>query len=434
MATAWWRGHPLVFDALVAVALAALTVSSLWLMDTRVEGVEFREPDALAVALVLATCAPLTWRRRAPVVVFAVVTVTSVLLEALTYAQAFGGVPVLIAVYTCATLRSTRASAAVLAGSMVAFGAVIYGGPYPFGVIDAVATSGVFIGAWAVGRTVRIRRAYTADLEERARQLENAREADTRAAIAEERSRIARELHDVVAHHVSVMTVQAAAAQRTIERNPEAAREAMAAVETTGRAALIEMRSIVGVLREGDVSGPGTLEPQPGVGDVSTLVEQLTEAGLPVSVEREGIVRPLPAGIDLAAFRIVQEGLTNVLKHAGSAKAALCLRYGAREITIRITDDGRGAAARLDRGAGAGVDRGAADMPDSGPGLGHGLIGMRERVALYGGELRAGPRPGGGWEVEARLPISTESGGVTSASPAGPADPAAVESIGGVPA
>jgi signal transduction histidine kinase len=196
-----------------------------------------------------------------------------------------------------------------------------------------------------------------------------------------------------VAHHVSVMTVQAGAARRILDKDPERTREALSTIEEVGRTALSEMRRIVGVLRtERDAEPSGReLAPQPGVHDIGGLVDQVRETGLSVQLWIEGELRPLSPGVDLAAFRLVQEALTNTLKHAGpQARAWVRLNYGDRQLTVDIEDDGRGVAAALG---------------DNGDRPGHGLVGMYERVALYGGELRIGPRKGGGFEVRARFPL-----------------------------
>jgi len=415
----WCRAHPLAVDAALAVAVVAVALPGLW-WGPNVDGVVPREPDFLAVVLVLASSLPLVWRRRAPVAVFTCTAPPSVALSALDYTSSAGGLSVLIMVYTVATRCRRRTALASLAASQVAFAVVIVTDAYPDDGFSVLVTACVFVGSHIVGRNVAIRRAYTAGLEERALRLEQAREADTRAALAEERGRIARELHDVVAHHVSVMTVQAAAASRTVERDPLQAREAMAAVEAIGRAALTEMRSIVGVLRDDSgPTGPGELLPQPGLADLDALIEQLAEAGQVVELERRGRVRPLPAGLDLAAFRVLQEALTNVFKHAGPTPAQVCLEYGQRELVVRVLDSGRGAAA------------GTPSEPDDGA-MGHGLLGMRERVGLYHGQFSAGPRAGGGWQMEARLPLegpmaaaaaSTSAPTPPSPLPASPAAP-----------
>ena len=210
--------------------------------------------------------------------------------------------------------------------------------------------------------------------------------AEARQAVAEERTRIARELHDVVAHSMSVVVVQASAAQRVMASDPDRAREALASIEVTGRDSLGEMRRILGALR-GDDDAP--LAPQPGLEQFAQLVRHCEEAGLPVEVELAGSPRELPAGIELATYRIVQEALTNAVKHAGPAHAVVRLDYGDDRLDIEVTDDGRGAAA---------------DTITSG---GQGLVGMRERVELFGGTFAAGPRTGGGYRVKARLPVET---------------------------
>jgi signal transduction histidine kinase len=219
----------------------------------------------------------------------------------------------------------------------------------------------------------------------RERQLqvaEREREVARREAVVEERARIARELHDVIAHHVSMMVVQAGAERRVLEPAQESTREVLTTIETVGRSALTEMRRLVGMLR-GDESG--ALLPQPGLTDVPLLVAQLRDAGQPVELRMEGERRPLPVGIELSAYRVVQEGLTNALKHAGPAPVCVRIRYGARSLELEITDDGVGDPAGLPSG-------------------GQGLVGIRERVALYGGELHAGRRPDGGFVLSVVLP------------------------------
>ncbi|GAA3721396.1 signal transduction histidine kinase [Spinactinospora alkalitolerans] len=252
---------------------------------------------------------------------------------------------------------------------------------------------GWLIGAWWIGRLVRMRAFHVAELRARAERLERARDAHARAVLAEERSRIARELHDVVAHHVSVMTVQATAGSRVIGRDPERARQALTDIEATGRQALSEMRRIVGVLR---TSGTEDAQrgPQPGLGDLTELVGQVRETGVAVTLRSEGCRVPLPPGLDLTLYRVVQESLTNVLKHAGErtrTEVRVCFEH--RAVRVEVEDDGAGPFA----------DARGGDEP------GHGLLGMRERIALFGGELEAGPRPAGGFSVRARVPL--ESGG-----------------------
>jgi signal transduction histidine kinase len=218
--------------------------------------------------------------------------------------------------------------------------------------------------------------------EERVELAERERELAAREAVVEERARIARELHDVIAHNVSMMVVQAGAERRVLDGANGSTHEVLQTIEQIGRGALTEMRRLVGMLR---ADGDDPLAPQPGLEDVATLVGQVREAGLPVELTVEGERRALPAGIELSAYRIVQEALTNALKHASDAHAQVSIRYGADSLELEILDDGRGGAAL---------------------GNGHGLVGMRERVALYGGRFDASRRPGGGFAVRAKLPIA----------------------------
>src|SRR5207248_3034774 len=219
--------------------------------------------------------------------------------------------------------------------------------------------------------------------EERAELAEREREVAAREAVVEERARIARELHDVVAHNVSMMVVQAGAERRVVDAANGSTREVLQTIEQIGRSALTEMRRLLGMLRS-DADDP--LAPQPGLDDLPTLVGQVREAGLPVELQVDGERRELPVGIELSAYRIVQEALTNALKHAGEAHATVRVRYGADSLELEIVDDGAGARAPVASG-------------------GHGLVGMRERVALYGGRLDAGRRPSGGFAVRVLLPI-----------------------------
>jgi signal transduction histidine kinase len=237
--------------------------------------------------------------------------------------------------------------------------------------------------AWVVGRELGRRRGDVAMLADRAARLEQEQATNARAAVQEERARIARELHDVVAHSVSVMVVQAQAGPR-LTTDPAQASSAFAAIEHSGREALVELRRMLGILRT-DSGRPDT-EPQPGLDSLPRLVEHVAEAGLSVRCVIDGEPQPLPPGVDLSAYRIVQEALTNTLKHARAETAEVTLRYRAAALEVEVVDDGRGGETRVG-------------------GSGHGLIGMRERASLHGGELAAGPRGEGGFAVRARLPL-----------------------------
>ncbi|MEU3407905.1 sensor histidine kinase [Streptomyces sp. NPDC006670] len=250
-----------------------------------------------------------------------------------------------------------------------------------------------FALAWVLGDSLRTRRAYYAQLVERNQRLEKEREAQAKVAVAAERARIARELHDVVAHNVSVMVVQADGAAYVMDVAPEQAKEALQTISGTGRQALAEMRRLLGVLRTGEPQESEDYVPQPDVEQIEVLVEQVRAAGLTVDFEVEGAPRKLPSGVELTAYRIVQEALTNTRKHGGpDARASVRLVYFDDGLGLLVEDDGRGAAHEL-------YEDGGAD------GAGHGLIGMRERVGMVGGTLDAGPRPGGGFRISALLPL-----------------------------
>jgi signal transduction histidine kinase len=405
---AWMRGHPLVVDSLLAVAVAVLGLSAIGVRHV---------PLAVALLFIVAMSAPVALRRRYPVGAFAAVVVVGGF-EVLALPRPFGSdLAVIVLLYTVAAYRPRRISglalAVCLAGSLVAivvWGAHAVHSAWSFAGVAAV-LAGPALLAWLLGDSMQWRRGYYRGLEERAARAERERDAQAQIAVAAERARIARELHDVVAHHVSVMVVQADGAAFALEASPERARQALTAISRTGRQALAEMRRLLGVLRSADDTG-GELEPQPGVEQLGGLLEQARASGLPVSFAVEGVPRPLPPGAALAAYRIVQESLTNARKHGGPAvTAAVALRFCEDQLVIKVTDDGRrraGAAAVAVvgglRGGGDGSAAGAA-----GDGQGHGLIGMRERVEVYGGTVAAGPCPGG-WRVTATLPLPAEPG------------------------
>jgi signal transduction histidine kinase len=242
-------------------------------------------------------------------------------------------------------------------------------------------------GAWVVGVIIRGRRLRTAELEQLTEELARQRDLQAEAAVAIERGRIARELHDVVAHNVSMMVVQAGAAERVLEGGQPDVRQALGAIAGTGRETIDEMRLLLGVLRGDDGLA---LAPQPGLGDLDQLVRNVADAGVRVDLRVEGEPAPLPPGVELSAYRIVQEALTNVIKHAGPASAEVIVRYDAAGVEVEVRDDGRAASAQTSGG--------------------NGLIGMRERVAMLGGELQAGARRGGGFAVLARLPMAGPAG------------------------
>jgi signal transduction histidine kinase len=376
----WPRGWPPPFDVLLALGLAALSLQ----LAATAPG----PPGAPAYMLALLHTLPLAVRRRFPYGVLATSVASGLVVAMIGLPPVFLGPAILVPVYTVAAYRERPGSLAALA--VVETGvAVVQLTPGGTGVATWLGNTLVLAAAWLLGHFVHDRRVYAAQLEQRTAQLEQARQELARRAVAEERLRIARELHDVVAHSMSVIAVQSGVGAHVAATQPEEARKALAAIETTSRSALNELRRLLGVLRE-EGEPQGSLAPVPGLAGLDALLAQMGEAGLAVKLRVEGARAPLPAGIDLSAYRIVQEALTNVLKHAGVARAQVVIGYGEKEISIEVTDDGRRAAPR------AAVDP---------LGTGHGLTGVRERVALLGGDFEAGQQPGGGFRVAARLPF-----------------------------
>jgi signal transduction histidine kinase len=370
-------------DVVVALGLAALSLVSV--VGGSAGGAT---PDSLTVVLLLLESVPLIFRRRYPLEVFlVVVTATIVQLSIVPVGQPLqGGLGVLVAFYTIGERLDRQVSIPLVAlvGTILA---VLF---LPRGdflaVLPSLAQTELILAvAWLVGDASRIRYLYTLALEEQARMLDQAREERTRLAIREERERIARELHDVVAHHASVVVVQAGGALRAFDSRPEEARAALEAIAATARQALTEMRRLVGILG-GEASG----DPLPRLDELDALVEQVGAAGLTVDLTIEGDPRPLDPGLELSAYRIIQEGLTNSLKHGGGGRTSVTLRFEPEALGITI-DDQHGRTS-------------AADVAVESAHEGRGLLGMRERVAMFGGTFDAAPTTTG-FRVVARLPI-----------------------------
>jgi signal transduction histidine kinase len=400
---------PWAIDGAIAAVLLALMVSQLALQRHVVPGQQVTTP--LAYALVVLIAAPLVTHRKWPLPSLAV-CLGALLLYAQGRYFAFPGLVVFAMVYGL-TLHGTRRMALVAliscAGAM-AWAVSLQRGPVGSYVTWVESELGITV-AWIAAESLRTRRVRWAELRDRAERLEREQEAEARRAVTEERLRIARELHDVVAHSMSVIAVQSAVGHHVMDTQPAEAKQALAAIESTSRSALTEMRRLLGVLRQ-DGEPAGSLVPAPGLADLAPLAAQVGEAGLRVWIHVEGERGPVPPGIDLSAYRIVQEALTNVIKHAGSATANVTVRYGAGSVQVEITDDGPGRA----RPGGPGEPASTEATGDVGVSTGHGIIGMRERVAVFGGEFAAGPRPDGGFRVFARLPVpeATELTEVTS--------------------
>jgi len=415
---AWLRRHPMLVDGALAVALLAIGLNVFTSFLSRAAGAG-DQAGPVVISLVLAVLVML--RRKYPRATFAIaVAIGFIQLTLGTQSSSNTGlsgafkpvsadVAIIVLLYTLAAHRPVRSSlyglAACLAGIVVAVirWPMTHGTESPQHMLVVALVIGVpTVSAWALGRSMAYRRAYYVWLEERARRAEAERDTRARIAVVAERARIARETHDVIAHHVSVIVVQADGAAYAFDHDQEGARRAIEAISRTGRQALTEMRRLLGVLRDGQESGG--LAPQPGLAELSELLAEAGLAGLPVSLTIEGRPRPLDGGRELAAYRIVQEALTNTRKHGGlGADAAVLVRYSDDGLLVRVTDTGHAPAATSGPGYG---NTGHGNTGHGDPG--HGITGMRERVRLYGGTLLAGPLPAGGYEVTATLPASSE--------------------------
>ncbi|MFJ4654628.1 sensor histidine kinase [Nocardia sp. NPDC088792] len=362
----WANPRPFLIDALLAATLTALTLVGMPMSDRM---------SAPAVVLAMLSTAPIVVRRYAPVACMLLISGAMVVYLLLGYGGDFPiyGIGLLVGMFSVARHRPTRIVAIVWVLTMAAV--ILAYLPTAAGlawsdVVNAVLQT---VAAWALGDAFR-RWAERAD--QRAEQ-----------ATAQERARIARELHDIVGHHMAVIALQAGVAEYVLDSDPKAARTALAAVADSGRQGLAEMRRMLEVLRT-DPDDTADYHPQPGLAQLSELADRIRAAGLPVELIRTGRARPLPPGADLCAYRVTQEALTNVLEHAGPATARVHLDYGENTLTMRV------------------IDNGSADGPPTKSTVPHGIAGMRERAELYGGVLTAGPRTGGGFAVELRLPTN----------------------------
>lgn len=379
------RRGPFGGDGLIAIAAAIACELELGLSH-HIQG-----PRAVNAISALFVTLPIAWRRRYPLIVAPLITATLVVQSALNGDLAQNSlVPILtipLALYALGALCSRREALIGFAASLA------------FGWITALIESegaGAFVfiaaligGPFLVGRIVNARSQLAWAMADKAIRLEREKERQAELAVAEERARIAREMHDVLAHNVSGMVIQAQAARRMIDRDPERAHEALASVEATGREALAEMRRLLGMMRPDDEKP--ALTPQPSIDELQALADRARQAGLDVEMNVEGDRRRVQSSVDLSVFRIVQEALTNTVKHAGPTHAEVVIRYGETDVEVDVNDDGDGLP----------------PAPKAGR-PGQGLVGMRERVAMLGGELRAGYRKEGGWGVHARLPLTPE--------------------------
>lgn len=376
------REYPAVVDAAVATALLAAALVSLTGDLDSAPGVRSAEP--VVYLLVALGIAPYYLRRRAPLAVLVVASVPVVTMIGLGYTPGVLGAGLFLACYTVAAWSSRRQlTVASLYTAMLLVGVAITW-PDHLRPVQLVENLVLFATAFALGDAVRTRREAAESTAEKAALIEQHQAELARQAVTDERLKIARELHDLVAHSLGVIAVQAGVGAHVIDTQPVEAKRALEAIVTTSREALGEIRGLLGVLRSAD--GEASYEPPAGLADLDALVERTSAAGVPVTVGVEGQPVPLPLGIDLAAYRVIQEALTNVLRHAGDARAHVRLSYRPEQLGIEVTDDGRGANPATS-------------------GSRQGLLGMRERVTVWGGSLDSGPRPDGGFRVSVRIPV-----------------------------
>lgn len=394
----------LLYDAALAVGLLVVVWAGMWVPDVLRQSGRRMPPGVaplfehqaatpwMAFVVVALCILPLALRRRYPAGVLVGVSAATVLYQLLNFPPSLAIAGALLALYTAASLIDRRRLAliavpcvAVIVGSAIpAWGNAMFWA-------DLIRNTALFAVAAAIGDATRNRRAYVDEVEQRAAEAERTREDEARRRVDDERLRIARELHDITAHSLSIVAVQSGVALHVLDTDPEAARSALTAIRETSRDSLQELRGMLGVLRSsGDVTAGAPLAPTPGLARLDDLARPLRDAGLRVEIVGLPLPAPLPAIVDASAYRIVQEALTNVLRHAGSASVTVQLDLIDDSLRLRVTDDGSGSPVRAEA-------------------EGHGIAGMRERALALGGTFAAGPRPGGGWSVGAVLPFASRS-------------------------
>jgi signal transduction histidine kinase len=383
--------NPRKLDRLMAAVLAVAAVFEVVVAD--------RQGPLLAnIAVALAYTVPLAWRRKHLFILVACVLGAALVMAVFLTPMQDLFIPLLVILivgYSCGAyqdgVRAWASVTAIAAGMVAVMSTMPDQAP-----ADYFFPTMFMVMAWLAGRAIHSRTRLTEALHEAAAQAAEEHDDEVRRAAAEERRRIAREMHDLIAHSMSVMVVQAGGARRILDRDPARALEAAEQIERTGREALAEMRHLLGVLHPGEESR--ALAPQPTLAELDALIARAQAAGLPVLLHEDGERRPLPAGLDLAAYRILQEALTNALKYSGGAAAEVTVTWAELELAVEVRDRGR---VRIERRERSGDERAAR-------GRGHGLVGMSERVRVYGGELETGPAKGGGWRVRATLPLVRE--------------------------
>ena len=399
------HGRALLADVLLVLVVGLVQVLGCWASERIGHSPDWRPLDAWAYLLLAAGPAVLVLRRRWPLGVLAVTLACGLVYAARTYPEGPSQLAVYPALWTVALtlprrtawLAATVTAVAVAAAELFLYGDTMFDGEPLYAAVT------VFAAMWW-GEAVRARRAYVAELRDRAERAERTRDEEARRRVDEERMRIARELHDVVSHTIGVISVQAGVAAHLLHRRPDKAADSLAAIRQASDEALGELHAMLGVLREADGDGGrAPLTPAPGLAELDVLVAQAAGAGVEVTVSLEAESRRLPSAVDLACYRVVQESLTNVVRHAGASRAEVTVTHHDGQVVVEVTDNGR---------AGSGGVRGGRAGPPDGPGNGNGagsgqgILGMRERARALGGSLEAGPRPGGGFRVQATLPVA----------------------------
>jgi signal transduction histidine kinase len=382
------RQRMIITDVLLGVGMFVLSLGALFVWGTGDEA-ELRPVDIWVYPLVALQTLSLIWRRRFPVTVLTLTIIGFVIDRGLNYPSSWAFFGIAFAMYTVGAQLEPRRSLLIggITLDIVLLWTIIgifVNDVEPLALVSELAVLGFPL---LIGREAYHRQQRMIELERRAIRAEHEREQRAAEAVVNERVRIARELHDVVAHEITVMTLQTAGARRVLDRDPDQATQAMHAAEAAGHRALTEMRRLLGMLRTSD---PKATAPQPGLSSLDSLVDQMNLAGLQTELTVHGERRALPLGVDLNAYRIIQESLTNTLKHGGpDVHAAIAVTYDESSLSVEVIDDGRGAST----------------MQTASNGSGQGLVGMHERVALLEGSLTVGPKPGGGYRVAAELPI-----------------------------
>lgn len=388
----WWARvraldthRPELLDAIIALGLLAGAAIS-----GAVETAD-RPADATFFVLLVVGAIPYVMRRRAPLVVFVIASLPVLALIGLGYSSSVIGSGLFLLAYTVASWGTWRSVAAAAGWVVVLLVTIATTQPNALSPGELLTNAALFVGALGLGRSIRSQRATSALMRERAELAVEARAEAARRAVTEERLRIAQELHDVIGHSLSVIALQAQVGAHVIDADPDEAKASLVAVSQTSRAALTEVRRILGAMHEPD----GSYHPAPGLEDINALAAELTNAGLPVDVATRGTPQNVPPALQMTAYRLTQEALTNVAKHAGNTRATVTITHDPGIVHLEIIDEGPADASAGHRSI----------SPTEDEGKGHGLLGMRERVAVWGGTLEAGPRPQGGYAVRARLPF-----------------------------